>query len=283
MLFFQLIAKLPFGVFYFFSDLLFVVLYHLVQYRKNIVINNLRSSFPEKSEQEIQQIARQFYRQFSDYSVEILKLYGMSQAQIKERVVIENPELLKGFLSEGKYILAFGSHLANWEWIGPGLLANGVAADAVYKPLSSPFFEKLMFDIRSRMGVRPVPMQKLMRDMATRKNEPRLIGLATDQSPHEPQHAIWMEFLNHDTGFFPGTEKLARSTGMPVVFGEFRRIKRGYYAAYFHLIDAAPSNQLPPQALTEQYRDLLEAAIRKNPADWLWSHNRWKHQRPILK
>ena len=280
MLFFRLIAKLPFSVFYFFSDLLFLVLFYIIRYRKNLVISNLEASFPEKTRQEIQQITRQFYRQFADYSLEILKLYGMSQEQIKERVKIENPELLKQFMAEGKYILAFGSHLANWEWIGPGLLANGVPSDAIYKPLSSPFFEKLVFNIRSRMGVRPVPMKQLMRDLVIRKNEPRLIGLATDQSPHEPQHALWMNFLNQDTGFFAGTEKLARSTGMPVVFGEFRRVKRGYYSAYFHLIDAQPNNQLPPQALTEQYRSLLEAAIRKNPADWLWSHNRWKHQNP---
>jgi Kdo2-lipid IVA lauroyltransferase/acyltransferase len=280
MWFFSWSGRLPFWFLYGVSDLIFGLIYYVIRYRRKLVLQNLTDSFPEKSPNEIKGIAKQFYRQFADTIVETPKLFHLSPEALRQRVTIENKEVILRHFAAGHYILTFGSHLGNWEWIGPGLAAHGIPSDAVYKPLSSPFFEQLMYRLRSIKGVNPVPMQRIMRDLVTRRNEPRIVGLATDQSPHEPQHAIWLPFLNHpNTAFFPGTEKLARSTQKPVMFGEFRRIKRGYYAAYFHEIAEPPHNHLPSDFLTQRYSELLEAAIRKQPADWLWSHNRWKHVR----
>ncbi|MEZ4904207.1 MAG: lysophospholipid acyltransferase family protein [Spirosomataceae bacterium] len=201
----------------------------------------------------------------------------LSTEEIQHRVHIENLALLQGFVEKKQSILSFGAHTGNWEWVPGGLATRGVPIDVVYKTLTNEKSDQFMIGVRSSFGVYPIAMQQLMREIVKRKDQTRVIGLVADQSPHQPDHAHWFEFLNHDTAFFPGTEKIARATQMPVVFGEIYRRKRGYYTAHFHLVATPPYDNLPNGEITRLYKAQLEAAIHRHPSEWLWSHNRWKH------
>lgn len=276
------LGRLPLAFLYKISDVFYVLIYYVIGYRRNLVTRHLQESFPEKSAKEIKKIAKQFYQLLGDLFIETLKLPYLSIEEIQRRVHIENIELLKGFIDAGQPFLSFGAHTANWEWIPGGLATRGVPVDAVYKNLTNPKSDAFMFHVRSSFGVYPIPMQRLMRELIARKNIPRIIGLVADQSPHEPEHAHWLPFLNHETGFFPGTEKIARTTKMPVVFGEMYRVKRGYYVTHFHLVAMPPYDDLPQGEITKLYKNMLEKAIQSHPSEWLWSHNRWKHKRPAV-
>jgi len=255
------------------------LLRYVISYRKALTVRNISNSFPEKSPLQIAQIFVLFYKNLADIIVEIVKLPGFSAHEIQERVQIEGLELLQKYQQQNQPVLAFGAHYANWEWISSALTRRGIAAEAVYKSLSSPLFEALMRHIRTSHGAKVVPMQRVNRELIARRQEFRVVGLVADQSPHEPEHAHWMPFLGRDTPFFPGVEKLAVSLQMPVVYTEVVRLRRGYYLARFTLIAEPPYNNLPPQTITTRCKDKLEGIIKQNPADWLWSHNRWKYQR----
>lgn len=279
MIFFRLLSRLPLGILYGLSNFLYFMLLHVIRYRRGVVLENLNLSFPEKSPTEIKLIARGFYRNLADLIVETIKLPSFSPDEIKQRVRIVNLELVKAKIEAGLTEIGMTSHQSNWEWMPAALTLRGIPVDSIYKPLTNPFYEELMRYIRSSHGPVPTPMNTLPRQMVTRKHVPRLIGMVSDQVPDVPEQAHWIDFLNHDTPFYPGTERLARSRKLPVFYVETVRLRRGYYEIRFQLLADPPYDDLPLGTIIERYRDLLEITIRNNPSDWLWSHKRWKHWR----
>ncbi|QJW90685.1 lysophospholipid acyltransferase family protein [Spirosoma taeanense] len=279
MIFFRLLSRLPLGFLYGLSDFLHFLLLYVVRYRRRVVFENLRLSFPEKSAHEIQLIAKGFYRNLTDLVVETIKMPALSPDTLRRRVQFTNPELVKDRLRAGQAVIGMASHQSNWEWIPSASVLNEMPTDSIYKPLNSPFFEELMRAVRAHFGAVPVPMHTLPRRMAAQKNVPRIIALVADQVPDVPEQAYWTDFLHRDTPFYPGTERLARSRSLPVFYTELTRVRRGYYEVRFTLIGEPPYTDLPPGTILERYRDQLEETIRKHPSDWLWSHKRWKHWR----
>ncbi|KAB7727590.1 lipid A biosynthesis acyltransferase [Rudanella paleaurantiibacter] len=279
MIFFHWLSRLPFSWLYALSDLLYVVLSYVVRYRRRVIVQNLSTAFPEKSAAQINKLTRGFYRNLTDLIVETIKLPALSADELLRRVRFQNPELISSRIAAGQPVIILASHQSNWEWLPASAQLNGIIADSVYKQLSSPFFENLMREIRSTFGVNPIPMHRLLRDVAVRRHVPRAIALVADQIPASPEVAYWLPFLNHETAFYPGPEKLARSLQLPVFYVEMVRVRRGYYDVTLHTLAEPPYKDLPDEAILTRYRDRLERTIQANPSDWLWSHKRWKHQR----
>ncbi len=279
MLFFRLLSRLPLGLLFVFADFLYYVLRYGLRYRRAVVLENLRLSFPEKTTAEIQTLANGFYRNLTDVIVETIRMPALLPAELRQRVRFTNAELVQTRLRAGQTVIGVGSHQGNWEWVPSASVVNDMPVDSVYKPLNSPFFEEMMRLVRSSFGAVPTPMGSLPRQMVLRKNVPRVIALVADQMPDAPEHAYWTHFMHRNTPFYPGTERLARSRNLPVFYLQMVRLRRGYYEATFTLIGEPPYDNLVPGALLERYRDLLEETIRNHPADWLWSHRRWKHDR----
>ncbi|SOD80257.1 lysophospholipid acyltransferase family protein [Spirosoma fluviale] len=279
MIFFRLLSRLPLPILYGISDVLSFLLLHVIRYRRKVVLDNLTRSFPEKSSVEVKQIARRFYKNLGDLIVESIKQATLPPEFFLKHINFPNIELIQEKILAGQTIIGMSSHQANWEWIPAALVLNKMPVDSIYKPLSSPFFEQLMVHIRSHLGPVPTPMNSLPRQMVLRRHIPRIIGLIADQVPDVPEQAYWTDFLHQDSPFYPGSERLARSRKMAVYFFDIVRIRRSYYEVTFRLIAEPPYENLPLGAIMEGYRDVLEASIRRNPSDWLWSHKRWKHWR----
>ncbi|GAA4398373.1 lysophospholipid acyltransferase family protein [Nibrella viscosa] len=279
MVFFRFLSRLPLPVLYRLADVLYVLLAYLIRYRRKTIRENLRASFPDLPATRINRLVKGFYRNLTDLIVETIKLPSLPAEELSRRVVFYNDEPVKKYLRQGRAVIGMASHQCNWEWIPPASVLNGMPTDSVYKPLKSEFFEQLMRLIRSRFGAHPLPMTKIPREMAARRHTPRIVALVADQVPDQPEYGYWMPFLHRDTPFYPGTERLARSFNLPVFFLETVRIGRGYYRATFYPVAEPPYDNLPNGAILERYRLLLEQSIHRNPADWLWSHKRWKHKR----
>lgn len=283
MIFFRLLSLLPFVLLYRVADILYFGLTYLIRYRRQVIEANLRRSFPTKTPTQIQALVRGFYRNLTDLIVETIKLPALSARELRRRVVYQNSEPVRQLLSHKQTVLIMASHQANWEWLPPAAVLNGMPADSIYKQLENPFFERLMRGIRATFGANPVPTNRLLRNMASRRKEPRLIALVADQMPDTPEHGFWTEFMHQDTPFYPGSERLARSLNAPVFYIDMVRLRRGYYQATFRPVAEPPYTNLPAGAILERYRDLLQQSIEANPSDWLWSHKRWKHQRSQYK
>ncbi len=281
MLFFKYFSKLPFFVLYGISDFAYFLIYRVIGYRKKVVFENLRNSFPQKSESEIKQIARDFYKHIADLFIEFLKGYSITKEQVNERIRIVNLDLIKKYTNKNQSVIIVTGHIGNWEWLLHPLNLSGIVMDVVYQRLSSPLFEKLTLFIRGRFSVTPlIEKDDTLRTTVNRKDITRALVLGSDQSPQNWKSAYWTTFLNQDSGFFTGTERIAKKFDLPVIFSEMRRVKRGYYEIEFTEI-ANPSEfkDLETGEITERFVRILDNSINKYPADYLWSHRRWKHKR----
>ncbi len=244
-------------------------------------MQNLQRAFPEKTDSERLLIAKQFYRNLTDIVLETVKLAVISQQELKTRVQILNPEVIEDETSKGKIVLAMGGHQGNWEWApAGGIPFLNCPIDVVYKPLSNTFFEAFIYGIRTRLGPNLVRMKDSLRHLILHKNHPRLFSMLSDQTPPKSEIQYWTTFMNQDAGFFVGGEKLAKSFNMPVFFIHAQRVGRGYYNFKFIPIEPDETALKTKFPITEQFARMLENWIHENPADYLWSHRRWKHMRP---
>jgi KDO2-lipid IV(A) lauroyltransferase len=278
MLLFRLLAFLPLPVLYILADFLYLVAFYVVGYRKDVVWQNLRNSFPQKTEQELRKIQKDFYKHLAEVFIETLKCLTISKRELQKRVSVENIEILTNHLQEGKTTLVLVGHLFNWEWLSHiTAIEQNYPVYFVYQPLRNRFFDKLMLTIRTRFGEKAIKMHNVLKDILQNHQEARIVALLADQSPAGNEKDHWTTFLHQDTAFFAGTEKIATKLQLPVVFGGVRRLKRGYYQLYFEEV-YHPKN-LSNSNITETYIAFLEKQIQETPANWLWSHKRWKKKR----
>ncbi|MDM1050311.1 lysophospholipid acyltransferase family protein [Sphingobacterium hotanense] len=275
-----LISLLPFWLLYLISDVLFVLIFHVIGYRKRVVFENLRNAFPEKSDADIKQIALEFYRYFPDLLVEIVKLASISEKAVRERIELLNPEEVYRHIRAGKSVIGVTAHYGNWEM---GIHSLSLMMDTpeliIYKPLNNKVFNEVYNRIRTRFGATMVPMKQILRHMIKLKNVPHISMFVADQTPVYQESDYFMEFLNQETLVYTGTERIARMTKSPVVFCEIRRKKkRGYYYCKFTTLVEDP-DEYPEHEITHIHNRFTEQIIREEPAYWLWSHRRWKRKR----
>lgn len=272
----SLISYLPFWLLYLLADLVFIVLFYFIKYRRKVTQSNLANAFPEKSNEERSQIERKFYRFLGDMIVESLKMNSISEKDILARCHITNPELVQGYLDQGHSVLLATGHYGNWEW---GNLFMPLRFDekmvVIYKPLSDKNFGEYLNRMRSRFGTEMIPMKLTMRKIIEMKNEKYMVGFASDQTPTRHESKYFTDFLNQPTAVFLGLEKIAKATNHPVVFVQTERPRRGYYQYTFITIAEDPSVTSEYQ-ITDLNAQKLEQVIRRRPELWLWSHKRWK-------
>jgi KDO2-lipid IV(A) lauroyltransferase len=274
------VSLLPFPLLYLLSDFLFVVLFYLLPYRKRLVLENLRRSFPEKSDAELLQIRRRFYRHFCDMVVESLKTFTASPASIRARVELVNLELIDRLYKDGKSVILATGHYANWEWPAITLPYHSAhTATGIYKKLSNPFFDGKLQRSRSRFGLKLMSTREVAQFFSAHEKELCTYGFINDQSPSDPRRGHWMEFLHQDTCMLLGVETYAVKYDFPVVYVMITKKRRGYYRLEYRLVSEHP-RQEPQFAITEACARINEAIIREEPAYWLWTHRRWKHKRP---
>ncbi len=277
-----LITLLPLRVLYLFSDFFYIVLYYLAGYRRKVVAANLRNAFPEKSEAERKKIERRFYRHLSDLFAETLKVTHMSPRQISRRLTVRNLSLVDRLHKEERSVIGLCSHYNNWEWLAGLQISTPYRLLTIYKPLTNKYFNQFILKLRTKFGLQASPMQNILRDLLKYRSEKILTmsGFIADQTPPPDENAYWTTFLNQETGFFRGAEKIALKYDMAVVFVNLTKIKRGFYELSWELISEHPGKEAP-DFITSRYAEMLEAVIREKPEYWLWSHRRWKYKKPV--
>ena len=277
-----LLSLLPLRIHYMLSDLLYLIIYRLIHYRVAVVRKNIQESFPEKDADEQLAIERGFYHWFCDYLAESVKLLTMSRSQMRRRMVFKGTDVVDEVVRNGQSCAVYLGHYCNWEWITslPLWVTPEAQCGQIYHVLENQEFDKLFLKLRQRWGAVCIPMAETLRRLIQYRqaNQPVVIGYIGDQGPFWNNIHHWCQFLNHDTPVLTGTERLARQTGQAAFYLDVRRLRRGYYEAEFKLITREPK-QLAEFELTDIYFRMLEESIRRDPACYLWSHNRWKRTR----
>lgn len=276
-----ILSHLPLWVLYRISDLLQFILYYVIRYRRKVVRKNLKSSFPQMKRRQLWLTERRFYRHFCDIFFESFKYFSITPEEMKRRMTFKGTEALNESLKNGKSVALFLGHYANWEWVSSlSLWINpeyGIATQ-IYHPLENKVFNRLINYTRSRFGGYNIPMEQTLRYILRIRKEtgkPVAVGFIADQVPMYRNIHYWTPFLNHNTAYFTGCERLSKQLDMDVYYVDVRRVKRGHYAAELRLM-TNNAKQEPEFRLTEMYSRELERTITSNPPYWFWSHNRWK-------
>lgn len=270
MLLLRLISKLPLGVLYILSDIVFVLTFYVARYRRDVVISNLVNSFPQKSEREIHAISKAFYKNLCDYAVETIRLLSISETELRRRVLFTNAKSIKEYTGKNQSVIILASHQFNWEWLlAAGCLYLPVPVDFVYLPQKSKLANAFALAIRTRFGGHPIARESVGREAVRRKEIIRATAIVADQFPgHSNHRRYWAKFLNQNTAFFHGIIQLVELQKAAVYFSKIVRTSRGHYEVT--LIKLDDSNVIAT------YIDESEKMINEQPAGWLWSHRRWK-------
>lgn len=279
---FAVLGHIPFKALYLLSDFLAWLADDVVHYRRRVVEENLRSSFPDKSVGEIRSIRKKFYRFLTDYFLETVKMGCMDPEQMGRHMRFENIEEVSELLRGGTSVSLLLAHYCNWEWVSslPLYFPMEVECGQIYHVLHSRAADKMFLRLRSHFHAVSIPMADTLRQLLRwrREGKASVTGYIADQSPKPQAMHHWLEFLHHDTAVIDGPERISRKLHCAVYYLDLRRDRRGYYTGMF--VQMSPDAALEPEwDITEKYFALLAQTIRREPAYWLWSHRRWKHHR----
>lgn len=278
-LFILIIGIIPFFLIYGLADLVGFVLFRVTGYRRQVVEQNLRESFPEQSDAGIQKLMAGSYKNLADVLVEGLKAFTMTRKQIRSRHKVLNPEVSEAYYKAGKSVIGTPCHYGNWEWGSmSGSLQLSHRYVVMYKPLANKWIDRYVRWSRAKYGGQLVSIFKTAKIFRDKHDKTTIFIMAADQSPSNASKAIWVDFLGRQTAFLHGPEFYAKKYNLPVVFVDIQRKKRGFYELTLEVIADNPK-ELPPGEITQRYARKLEEAILNKPENWLWSHRRWKHEK----
>jgi KDO2-lipid IV(A) lauroyltransferase len=274
-----LLSKLPFRVLYIISDVVFLILYYIVGYRRDVVLFNLKTAFPEMDKATLKETEKRFYHHFCDLFIEVIKTLSISEQTLRDRYLFTNIEVLQKYVDKDQPVLVTMGHYASYEWVfAIATLLKDHPGYAIYKKIKNPYFDKMIRDIRSKWNSTLVPnkqaREKIKEVLATQKGF-AYFGFIMDQSPSNSNKKHFSNFLNVQTPFFTGVEKLSKQYDLPVLFLGTTRVKRGYYSSTFSVLTDTP-NQHPDFAITDAYAKILTELIMKDPAYYFWTHKRFK-------
>ena len=278
-----LLALLPTRLLYVMADGIAWLLEYIVRYRKAVVYTNLKNSFPDKTDEEIKSLTHQFYKHFADVLVENIKAVSISEAELKERIQVPGvAEIFQPYWDAKRNVVIVLGHCGAWQWAGlvaPALIPQRLFA--FYNPLSNKHFDDYIKKTRSRYGMHLVSMRDYMRHVRARYQDvSSLHFFLFDQGPVNVKKAYWTTFLHQETGFYYGPAHFAQEHDCAVLYVAVKYQSRGKYLATITEVVNDP-NSISDREIIERCVRLLESQILETPADWLWSHRRWKRKKPF--
>lgn len=269
------ISLLPMTLLYAMGSITYFLAYYIIGYRKEVVIQNIARSFPEKRYGEVRAIVKKFYTCFVAYFAEIIKSISVSAEVLDKKIIFENQELIDQYIASGRNVIACLGHCGNWEMLNfmPYKMHHDLYA--VYKPLKSATMNKLMIKLRSRFGMKLIPDRAVIRHILSKDSRAATYLFLADQCPQTKEEKYRFTFLNQETYIFSGMEKLARTSRSAVIYLHITQLSKGRYKiACVPICSEAAS--MPDGEITQRYVDLLTENIKEEPYGWLWTHRRWK-------
>ncbi|MEP7318266.1 MAG: lipid A biosynthesis acyltransferase [Panacibacter sp.] len=269
------LSLLPWRVLYIFSDGIYLLMYYMIRYRRDVVMDNLTIAFPEKTPEERTVIMKDFYKGFIDNFIETIKLFSISGEELNKRFV-GNFEVVNDLYASGKKVQLHSGHFFNWEFANLGYSHNfNYPLLTVYMPISNKALDKIFINMRKKFGAHLIAATEFATKFAGYSKMQYCLALVGDQNPGSPENAYWTTFFGKMTPIVKGPERGARVGNTAIVMCNFYKVKRGYYKTDLVLLTTEPRS-LPQGEITKQMIAFVEDSIRKHPSGYLWSHRRWK-------
>ncbi|MFT3979690.1 MAG: lipid A biosynthesis acyltransferase [Ferruginibacter sp.] len=273
--FLYLVSLIPYFMLYWLSDFAYLLVYYVFGYRKKVVMQNLAIAFPEKTEKERTAIAKQSYKNLIDTFLESLKLLSASKETLSKRAAIDFTELNK-LIAKGKNLQLHSGHQMNWEYAN-WAVANQMTIPwiGVYKRIKNKAIDRLFRKLRSSGNIVLVALQDFAKESPHLFKKQYALGLIADQNARNVMKAYWLNFFDKPVAFVTGPDKGGRRNNPAIVFIRFVKLKRGYYR-FEPVIVSENGSEFSEGEITRLYRNFLEETIRQDPANYLWTHRRWR-------
>ena len=275
-----LVSIMPFRLLYLFSDGIYVIVYHLIGYRKKIVRQNIGLALPLLSDKERLVIEKKFFHHLCDIFLEMIKTITISEEEISKRYQLTNLDFYLEMEKKQKSIALLCAHYASYEWAVSMNKHTTFEGYGIYKKLSNPHFDKLVKDIRNRFKATLITTRETIPTIQKNFSTGHLgtYGFASDQSPQLSKAFHWHSFMGIEVPVHTGAEMLAKRFDMNVIFLRTKKVKRGYYEATFELL-SDDVKSVPNYDITDEFLKRVEKQIYEAPEYYLWTHKRWKHRR----
>jgi len=271
------LSLLPWRVLYILSDGIYLLMYYVIRYRKEVVKENLATAFPEKTDAERTLIMKEFYKNFIDNFIETIKLFSITGEELNKRFT-GNFEVMNNLYGKYQKVQLHSGHFFNWEFASLGYSHNfKFPLLVVYMPISNKVLDKIFFNMRKRFGAKLIAATEFATKFPGYSKQEYCLGLVGDQNPGGPDNAYWTTFFGRMTPRVKGPERGAKVANTAIVMCNFYKIKRGYYGSNMVLLTTDPRS-LPHGEITKKMVQFVEDTIRKYPSNYLWSHRRWKWQ-----
>ena len=284
------LSVLPLKFHYFMGDVLSWLARNVLRYRSDVVWVNIARSFPDRKYWELKKIYRDFYRHFGEIVAEAIWFSGSNNKRLKRAGIVKvtDPELVSEYFDNSPSMTVLSTHCGNWELLGGLFAYNDIPYSfgekditVVYKKLSNPVSDEVF----KRNRIAPleivgteceVESSNILRFSMKHKDEKRIYIYPADQAPYRKagKHPIG-EFMHQPTNAMIGSMGVACKLSHSVMYMKMKRVERGHYEMTFIPICMNASEHAPEEILRKYY-DLLEEEIKEIPANWLWSHKRWK-------
>lgn len=277
----RFLTRVPLTLLYVVGWALYVIAFDVLRWRRDLAARNLASAFPDKSPRERAALLRQCYRNLGAVAAEVIHGFGATREDVLRRAHYENPEELLACYAKGQSAVLLTAHYGNWEWLLSAIIVQlGIPVHAVYKPQRVTEVDQFLRQARGRFGGNPIPVKSFLYEVLKHRREQHVYALVADQTPMRQEDKHWTTFLDRDTAFYTGADKIARILRAPVFYVGMRRVRRGHYVARFEKLAEPPYDRHDGGEIIERYARALERQIRSSPADWLWVHRKWKYSKP---
>ena len=274
-----IISILPFRLLYFFSDFVYVLVYHILGYRKKTVRTNLAKALPHLNDKERFVIEKKFYHHMCDMFLEMIKTMSISQKEMEKHFQFSNLDVYLDLEKKGKSIAIMIAHYATYEWVISMNYKINFKGYAIYKRLANPHFDKLVKDIRSKFKAYLITTKETIPTLLAndKSNTLAVYGFASDQTPRRAESNHWYTFMGIETPIHFGAESLAKKHDMNMIYLKVKKVKRGYYEATFEVL-SEDVHSVPDYKISELFMQKVEQQILEAPEFYLWTHKRWKHK-----
>lgn len=273
---FHLWSRFPLSWLYGFFRFVGWVIFGLFRYRRSVIARNMEIAFPDNTPEKRKNLEHQFIRHFMDTIAEIIKAWSIKPEELRRRFEIHFSEEIVRDLQTGQDVFLAGAHVNNWEWavLSAGDQTPGRAV-GIYKPLSNQVMDRIIAQLRERLGTRMVPMGQVIRDILTTDRPASAYLFLSDQSTPFTESAHWTDFFGVQTPFVSGMSTLAVRRNIPIYYFYIEKVRQGFYEARFTLLVRDAQNY-SPEEITSLYSKKVMENILNQPACWLWTHKRWK-------
>ncbi len=244
-------------------------------------LDNLRASFPEKSEQWLRRTGQRSFEHIAMLAIDVLftpRLVKKNNWRHYSR--FKTAERAKWMMKEGKGMLMVAGHYSNFEIMGYMLGLFGYNIYSIARPLDNRFINKYLYDVRRRAGQKIIDKKGAAELMSKLTSKGATLCFIVDQDAG--RKGIFVDFFGRKASTYKSIALLAITTNTPIGVGYSRRVdNRFFFEIGVNRIitpDEWADKEDPLQWITAEYTSAIEQFVREDPTQYWWLHRRWKHR-----